>query len=53
LIPLRLTPLRVATPDASVVAVPTALPLSVKLIDFPLSGVVPDFSVAVRDAVPP
>ncbi len=53
LIPLRLAPLSVATPEASVVAVPAALPLIVKLIDFPLSGVVPACSVAVSEAVPP
>ena len=52
LMPLRLTPVSVATP-LLVVAVPTVLPFSVKLIVFPLSRVVPDFSVAVSVAVLP
>ena len=51
--PAMLTPLSDATPEPSVVADPTPLPLTVKLIDLPPSGVVPAFSVAVSVAVPP
>src|SRR5262245_30490030 len=53
----RLTPPRVATPLALVVALPTAVvepPLvSEKLTVCPPSGVLPDISVAVSVAVPP
>jgi hypothetical protein len=58
--PLRLTPLSEATPLAFVVghvtpvAPPqTAVPLRVKLIVLPLSGVAPAFKVAVSVAVLP
>jgi hypothetical protein len=53
--PERLTPLRVATPDAFVVALPTLVPLSLKLIVFPLTAVLSDvlFSVADRVTVAP
>jgi hypothetical protein len=52
LIPLRLTFASVATPEALVVAVPTELPLSVKLIVLPPRPELPDVNVAVRVAVP-
>src|SRR3954470_18935447 len=53
LMPARLALLAVATPLASVVAVPAALPLSVNDTDLPGTGLPPDVSVALRFAVPP
>jgi len=53
LIPLRLTPLSVATPELFVAAVPAALPLRVKLMVFPLSPDPPEARVAVSVAVLP
>src|SRR5258708_5119907 len=50
--PVRLTPVTVATPETSVVPLPTLFPLSVKLIDFPLTPVALDVRVAERSAVP-
>ena len=49
----RLTPLSVATPEAFVVALPTEVPLSVKLTVFPLTATAPDMRVAERLTVPP
>jgi hypothetical protein len=55
LIPLRLAPASVATPEASVVAEPTGMPFKLKLIDLPLTGVLSEVrvSVALRLTVPP
>jgi len=54
-IPDRLTPVLVATPLPLVVAVPTGLPLRVKLIVLPLTGDESEVlvRVAVRVTVPP
>ncbi len=43
----------VATPEASVLALPLLTPLSVKAIDLPLTGFVPSVRVAERLTVPP
>ena len=43
----------VATPLALVTALPALLPLSVKLIVLPLTGLALEVSVAERFAVPP
>jgi hypothetical protein len=51
--PERLTPGSVATPLLSVVALPTLVLLSLKLIALPLKVVEPDWSVADSVAVPP
>jgi hypothetical protein len=51
LMPLRPTPLSVATPEPSVAAVPAAVPFTVKLIVLPLKAEPPEVSVAVRVAV--
>jgi hypothetical protein len=53
LIPVRLTLLRVATPLASVVALPTLVPLRVKLTLAPLTAVPLEVSVAESVVVPP
>jgi hypothetical protein len=53
LIPVRLTPLSVTTPDPFVVAVPTLLPFKLKLIVFPLTPDPEAVSVAERFTVPP
>ena len=53
MIPLRLTPLSVATPELFVAAVPAPLPLRVNLIVFPLSPDPPEVSVAVSVPVLP
>jgi len=53
LVPLKLTPLNVATPELFVTAVPAALPLRVKLMVFPLNPDPPEASVAVNVAVLP
>jgi len=53
LIPLRLTPLSVATPELFVTAVPAAVLLTVKAIVFPLNPDPPEVSVAVNVAVLP
>jgi hypothetical protein len=53
LIPLRLALFSVATPEALVVAVPTELPFSEKLIVFPLTPEPPAVSVADKFVVPP
>ncbi len=53
LIPARLTPVREATPDAFVVAVPAFVPLSVNVTVLPLTPEVPAVSVAVTAVVPP
>ena len=51
--PAKLTLLRVATPVASVVALPTLVPLRVKATVAPLAPAPPDVSVADRFVVPP
>ena len=53
MIPARLTPVSVATPLSSVVALSLALPFSVKLTAFPLRGEPEEVSVALRSVVPP
>ena len=53
LIPVKLTLLRVATPEAFVVAPPTEVPLRVNEILFPFTPFPPDVSVAERFTVPP
>jgi hypothetical protein len=53
LIPLRLAPLNVATPEELVVAEPADPPLSVKLIVLPLTPEPPEVSVAESVVVPP
>ena len=53
LIPLKLTPVLVATPDPFVVADPTDTPLSVKPMLLPLTPVPLDVSVAVKLTVLP
>jgi hypothetical protein len=51
--PARLTPFRVATPVAFVVALPTLFPFSVKSTVAPLTPFPPEVSVAERFVVPP
>ena len=53
--PARLTLFSVATPEASVVALPTLVPLSLKLMLLPLTAELSDvfFSVAESVTVPP
>src|SRR5262249_60303647 len=51
--PARLTFVKVATPEASVDALPAAFPFSVKLIDLPLTPVPPAVNVAESVVVPP
>src|SRR5437773_7554322 len=51
--PVRLAPVKVATPDGSVDALPTEFPFSVKLIDAPFTAFPPDVSVALSVVVPP
>ena len=53
LMPVRLTPLSVATPLAFVVALPTEFALSVNATDLPETGDPLEVSVAVSVAVPP
>ena len=53
MVPLRLTPLSVATPELFVMPVPAAVPLTVKLIVLPPSPDPPELSVAVKLAVLP
>ena len=50
--PARLTFVKVATPFASVMALPTLVLFRVKVMVFPLSGALKVESVAVIDAVP-
>ena len=52
-IPERLTPVLVATPLLLVIALPTGLPLRVKLMVLPLRGDPLEVSVADRLTVPP
>ena len=52
-IPARLTPLIVATPLASVDALPAGDPLNVNAIDLLATGDVPEVSVARSVVVPP
>src|SRR5438093_6747692 len=53
LIPERLALPKVARPLAFVVALPTELPFSVKVMVLPFTPEVPDVSVADRFTVPP
>jgi hypothetical protein len=51
--PERLTPVRVATPAGSAVAVPTTTPLRVKVTVSPGSGVAREDNAAETVTVPP
>ena len=51
--PARLTPATVATPNASVIALPAGKPLSVKPISRSGSAEAPTVNVADKEAVPP
>ena len=51
--PVKLAPLKVATPDEFVVAEPAAVPLSVKLMVLPFTPEPADVSVAESEVVPP
>src|SRR6186997_463291 len=53
LIPVRLALASVATPFASVVALPTLAPLRLNATDFPATPLPPEVSVAARPAVAP
>ena len=53
MIPERLTPFSVATPEAFVVPDPADVPLSVKVIVLPLTPLPLDVRVATRLTVPP